>query len=123
MAARRDLNPHYFNKPALHFYLRLPVVYAAAWYERSSGRLNSIREIRTRDPYGLAGYAYTPSHPRVLAAMRLESVAWSALIACATFIIVGLLRHSVRVAFAAGLITILSPEVLKNSYINLLTLI
>jgi hypothetical protein len=49
--------------------------------------------------------------------MRLESVAWNALIACATFIIVGLLRHSVRVAFAAGLITILSPEALKNSYI------
>ena len=117
MAARRDLNPHYFNKPALHFYLRLPVVYAAAWYERRSGRLNSIREIRTRDPHGLAGYAYTASHPRILAAMRLESVAWSALIACATFIIVGLLRHSVRVAFAAGLITVLSPEVLKNSYI------
>jgi hypothetical protein len=117
MAARRDLNPHYFNKPALHFYLRLPVVYAAAWYEKNAGRLQSLREIRTRDPYGLAGYAYTPSHPRILAAMRLESVIWNALIAIATFVIVGLLRHSVRVAFAAGLIAALSPEALKNSYI------
>jgi len=117
MAARGDLNPYYFNKPALHFYLRMPVVYLAAWYEHRAGRLTAIRDIRTRDPYGLAGYAYTPSHPRILAALRLESAAWSALMAVATFLVVGLLRHSIRVAFAAGLIVIASPEVVRNSYI------
>lgn len=117
MSVRRDLNPYYFNKPALHFYLRMPLVYAAAWYERRAGRIDSLRDIRTRDPYGLAGYAYTPSHPRVLALLRLESAAWSALMAVATFLVVGLLRHSIRVAFAAALIVIASPEVLRNSYV------
>ncbi len=117
MAARRDLNPHYFNKPALHFYLRIPVVYLAAWYERYAGRINSVRDIRTRDPYGLAGYAYTPSHPRILAILRLESAAWSALMAVATFLVVGLLRHSIRVALAAALIVSASPEVVRNSHI------
>jgi hypothetical protein len=117
MSVRHDLNPYYFNKPALHFYLRMPLVYVIAWYEKNSGRLTSLREIRTRDPYGLAGYAYTPSHPRFVAGLRIESALWSALMAVATFLIVGLLRHSVRVAFAAGLIVIASPEVLSNSHI------
>jgi hypothetical protein len=117
MSARRDLNPYYFNKPALHFYLRMPLVYGVAWYEKLSGRLTGLREIRTRDPYGLAGYAYTPSHPKFVAGLRIESALWSALMAVATFLIVGLLRHSVRVAFAAGLIVIASPEVLSNSHI------
>ena len=117
MSVRGDLNPYYFNKPALHFYLRMPLVYAAEWYERRAGRLNSLRDIRTRDPYGLAGYAYTPSHPRLLALLRLESAMWSALMAVATFLVVGLLRHSIRVAFAAALIVIASPEVLRNSYV------
>ncbi|MFN4894217.1 MAG: hypothetical protein ACK5GN_11280 [Pseudomonadota bacterium] len=117
MSARRDLNPYYFNKPALHFYLRMPLVYAAAWYERRAGRLDSLRDIRTRDPYGLAGYAYTPSHPRILALLRLESAVWSALMAVATFLVVGLLRHSIRVAFAAALLVIASPEVVRNSYV------
>lgn len=117
MAARGDLNPYYFNKPALHFYLRIPVVYLAVWYQRQADRTTTVREIRTRDPYGLAGYAYTPSHPRILAALRLESAAWSALMAVATFLIVGLLRHSIRVAFAAALIVIASPETLRNAHI------
>lgn len=117
MSARRDLNPYYFNKPALHFYLRMPIVYAASWYERNAGRLSSLRSVRTRDPYGLAGYAFTPSHPRILAALRLESALWSACMAVATFLVVGLLRHSIRVAFTAGLLVIASPEVLRNSYV------
>lgn len=117
MSVRRDLNPYYFNKPALHFYLRMPLVYAAEWYEHRAGRLNSLRDIRTRDPYGLAGYAYTPSHPRILALLRLESAAWSALMAVATFLVVGLLRHSIRVAFASALIVIASPEIVRNSYV------
>jgi hypothetical protein len=117
MAARRDANPYYFNKPALHFYLRIPVVYLAAWYEHRAGRLRTVGDIRTRDPYGLAGYAYTPSHPRILAALRLESAVWSALMAVATFLVVGLLRHSIRVALAAGLLVIASPEVMRNSHI------
>lgn len=117
MAKLGDLNPHYFNKPALHFYLRIPLVYAATWFDSLRGRGDTLREIRTRDPYGLAGFAFTPSHPYILALLRLESVLWSAMLAVATALLVGLLRHSLRVAFAAALLVIASPEVLRNSYI------
>jgi hypothetical protein len=117
MAQRRDPNPHYFNKPALHFYLRIPVVYASVAYERVMGRMHSIKEIRTRDPYGLAGYSYTPSHPRVLAWNRLLSGMWSALLAVCTFLIACRLAQPTWSAAVAAGIVVISPEVLKNSYI------
>jgi hypothetical protein len=117
MAKQGDLHPHYFNKPALHFYLRIPLVYLATWYDSFRGRGDTLSEIRTRDPYGLAGYAFTPSHPYILALLRGESVVWSSMLAVATALLVGLLRHSLRVAFAAALLVIASPEVLRNSYI------
>lgn len=117
MAQRRDLNPHYFNKPALHFYLRLPVVYASVAYERLRGRMASIKEIRTRDPYGLAGYAFSASHPHVLRATRLVSVIWSCLLPILVFLVLYHLATPVWIATAAGLITALSPEVVRNSYV------
>ncbi len=117
MAQRRDLNPHYFNKPALHFYLRIPVVYAVTTYEYIRGRMNSIKEIRTRDPYGLAGYSYTPSHPRVLSATRLVSVVWSCLLPILTFLILRQLSAPQLIAAMAALLTTFSPEVTRNSYV------
>jgi hypothetical protein len=117
MAQRRDLNPHYFNKPALHFYLRIPIVYASVAYERIMGRMQSVKEIRTRDPYGLAGFSYTPSHPRILGWNRALSATWSALLAVLTLLILSRLGQPLWSALAAAGIVVLSPEVLKNSYI------
>jgi hypothetical protein len=117
MAQRDDLNPHYFNKPALHFYLRIPVVHASVIYERLIGRMQSVRDIRTRDPYGLAGFSYTPSHPRVLGANRALSAIWSALLAVLVLLILSRLGQPLWSCLAAAGIVALSPEVLKNSYI------
>jgi hypothetical protein len=115
MAQRYSPNPHYFNKPALHFYLRIPVVYAAVAYERFQGRMQSVKDIRTRDPYGLAGYAYTASHPRIVASTRAVSAIWSCLIVALTVVAASLLKQPVWSSTLAALLVLLSPEVLKNS--------
>lgn len=117
MARSGDLNPHYFNKPALHFYLRLPFIYAGTAYLRARGELDSIKEIRTRDPYGLAGYAFTPSHPKILSVTRAVSASWSGLIACLTFAAFYIFRQPVWLGLIAAGLVIVSPEVLKNSYV------
>lgn len=117
MAQEGRLNPHYFNKPALHFYLRMPVVYASAVWEKIQGRLTSLKEIRTRNPYGVGDYAFTPSHPNILIWNRLESVGWCALIGILVFSITLRLTNQISAAFLAAAITYASPEFLKNSYI------
>jgi hypothetical protein len=117
MAQEGRLNPHYFNKPALHFYLRMPVVYASAVWEKLNGRLGSLKEIRTRNTYGVGDYAFTPSHPNILIWNRLESVAWCALIGILVFSITLRLTNQLSPALLAAAITYASPEFLKNSYI------
>lgn len=117
MAQDRRLNPHYFNKPALHFYLRMPVVYASAAWEKLHGRLGSLKEIRTRNSYGVGDYAFTPSHPNILLWNRLESVAWCAIIGILVFSITRRFTNQLAPALFAAAITYASPEFLKNSYI------
>ncbi|MEY4700896.1 MAG: hypothetical protein RL326_1083 [Pseudomonadota bacterium] len=117
MAQEGRLNPHYFNKPALHFYLRIPVVYASAAWEKFQGRLGSLKEIRTRNAYGVGDYAFTPSHPNILIWNRLESVAWCALIGILVFTVTLRLTNQLSPALLASAITYASPEFLKNSYI------
>jgi len=117
MAQRRDLNPHYFNKPALHFYLRMPVVYMSVAYERLRGRIESSKDIRTRDPYGLAGYAYTPSHPRIVMALRFVSIVWTCLLTVGTFYALHILGVAPWIAITAPLLVLISPEVVRNSYV------
>lgn len=117
MAQQRTLDPRYFNKPALHFYLRMPVVYASVAWEKLRGRMNSIKEIRTRDPYGLGNYAFTPSHPHIVAWNRFASASWSALLSVLVFVALIRLTQSTTISLFGAAITTLSPEVLKNSYI------
>lgn len=117
MAKRGDLNPHYFNKPSLHFYLRLPIVAGSVALEKARGRVGSVHEVRTRDPYGLAGYAYTVSHPTILAINR----AFSAALSVGIIIVAATVAFHFRVGrvgiFLAGVITAFSPEFLSNSHI------
>lgn len=117
MAKRRDLNPYYFNKPSLHFYLRLPVVAASVAIAKARGELNSVNDIRTRDPYGLAGYAYSVSHPSILKWNRAFSAALSVGIITLSALIALQLGAGALGAIFAALITALSPEVLANSHI------
>jgi hypothetical protein len=117
MAREGRLNPHYFNKPALHFYLRMPIVYASAIWEKSQGRLTSLKEIRTRNPYGVGDYAFTPSHPNILLWSRIESVGWCALIGILIFTTTLRLTNHTASSLLAAVIAYSSPEFLKNSYI------
>ncbi len=115
MAQRGELHPHYFNKPALHFYLRMPVVYASGAWMRLTGEASGIQAIKTRDPQGLAGYAFTASHPTVLAWSRSFSVAISLGLVVVTFLIATMLEVPLVAACTAALLVAVSPEVLLNS--------
>lgn len=79
MAKNRDLNPHYFHKPSLHFYLRLPIVVLSSEYLKWRGELSSIKDITTRDRYGLARYAFSASHPLVVKTSRALSILFALL--------------------------------------------
>jgi hypothetical protein len=117
MAKSRDLNPHYFKKPSLHFYLRIPVVLASVAWSKRRGELQSIKDVRTRDPYGLAKYAYTASHQTVLRWSRFGSVASALILIALTFILAYQLSSSIAVSAFAACTTAVSTEVLRNSYI------
>lgn len=115
MVKRGDLNPYYFHKPSLHFYVRMPVVWATIEWMKARGEIQSIKEIRTRDPYGLAGYNFTASHPLVVKTNRALSIAMSLAAVFFSMLIVVRLGGSVSAATIGGLILSFSPEFLINS--------
>jgi len=117
MVKRRDFNPHYFNKPTLHLYLRMPVVAAGYLRAKSLGEISAISELRTRDPFGISGYAFTASHPTVLRWSRGFSVLLSVGVVALAFLITLQLGMGLNYAILAGTITALSPEVVKNSHL------
>lgn len=117
MAQQGTLNPNYFNKPALHFYLRMPFVYAGAAIEKLRGTMTSIREIRTRDPYGAGRYAFTPSHPAIIAWLRIASLLCNALLPVLVLVALTRVGQGPVIALFGAALTALSPEVLGNSFI------
>lgn len=117
MARDRDLNPRYFNKPSLDFYLRIPVVLSSYAFAKSRGEIQNIEEIKTRDPFGPSGLAFAVSHPTVLRWNRIFSVCLSVGVVALAFIIAMQLGRGPAYASLAALITTLSPEVLKNSFV------
>jgi len=104
-----DLNPHYFHKPSLHFYLRMPVVVASYLWSKSKGYLNSMDEVRTYNRYGLAGYAFTASHPGMVKWNRALSLCFSLALILLTFLISKEIGAPDFVSIAAALFTALSP--------------
>lgn len=102
-------DPQYFHKPSLHFYLRMPVVATAFLWNVREGHIRSVKEIRTRDPYGLAGYNFTASHPGIVKWNRALSVLLSVGAVLLTVLIACEFSFSPLVAFGAGLLVALSP--------------
>jgi hypothetical protein len=90
MVQSGDYNPHYFLKPSLHFYLRMPVVAVGFLWEVSQGRARVLKDIETKDPMGVGGYSFSASHPTVLKLNRYFSV----LCCLLTIILVGSLVNS-----------------------------
>ena len=115
MVKNQDFNPHYFHKPSLHFYLRIPFVKAGIVWGKSRGLLTNTNEIRTRDPHGLAGYAFTASHPFIVVWTRLPSLLLTGLLVFLTVLVTAKLGADLSAQIAAGLLVFLSPEVVKNS--------
>ena len=115
MAKTWDLDPLYFHKPSLHFYLRLPVAAASIDWARSAGYLSSVNEIITKDPYGIAGYAFAASHPTLLKWNRAFSVGLFVLCVALTALIAKNLSGSNAVALGSGLLLAVSPDMIENA--------
>jgi hypothetical protein len=112
-----DMNPHYFLKPSLHFYLRLPVTAAAYFWEEKQGGIESKKEIDTRDRFGLAKYAFSASHPRLVKWNRAYSLFISIAIAIAAFLIAFQFTGSFIASLTGALIFCLSPPLVLDSAI------
>lgn len=115
MVKEGDFNPHYFLKPSLHFYMRMPIVAVSFFWNVSKGHLKSIQEIKTGDPFGLKGYSMVASHPGIVKWNRAFSVSLSLLTILLTFLItMNLFGGSFAPLFAAFLVAI-SPGIISDS--------
>lgn len=110
-----DYNPHYFHKPSLHFYLRQPAVAVAVNILKARGEIQSADDIRTKDHFGLAGWAFTSSHPLVVVATRAVSLGLSLALIALTFWLCYLISQSASLSTLSAAILILSPEFFTNS--------
>ncbi len=110
-----ELNPKYFLKPSLNFYLRLPAISAGFLWSVKKEQARSIKDIRTKDTYGISGYNFTSSHPATLKANRLFSIGIGLLIIVAVYYLTLLLTRSPILSVLSSLLTSLAPLSLEYS--------
>lgn len=116
MVKRGDFNPHYFLKPSLHFYLRMPLVATSFIWEVRQGRARTLDDIVTADPHGIGGYALSASHPTMVKASRLLSVAaMLGALGCALWVISLAANAALMPLLAASVVWLLSPALLVES--------
>lgn len=115
MVKSGDLNPHYFHKPSLHFYLRIPVVAASFIWAVREGHIRSVKEIITRDNYGVGEYAFSASHAGIVKWNRAFSVFLSLMIVLLAFFIATELTSSNGAGLVAATLTALSPALIEDS--------
>ena len=65
MVKEGSFDPKYFNKPSLHFYLRMPVVAVSFIVAARAGEIRRVDELATRKLGDTGGWAFTASHPRI----------------------------------------------------------
>jgi hypothetical protein len=119
MVKRGTLNPEYFHKPSLHFYLRMPAVLLGSWLADASFDVESVQKIRTKDHYGLARYAFSWSHPLVVYAVRGVSLVLTMLTILLVYIVARQLGVSTTCSFFALTLIAVSPELFNySSYIG-----
>jgi hypothetical protein len=119
MVKRGSLNPEYFHKPSLHFYLRMPFVLLSSWFDNGGISRESLQKIRTRDQYGLARYSFSWSHPLVVYAVRGVSLLLTMLTIMLVYIVSRQLGLSTTSSFFALTIFGVSPELFNySSYIG-----
>jgi hypothetical protein len=117
MAQRGDFNPGTVSAPYLNLYLRQPIVLGSYRLGSLDGDAKSLSDIRTRDPHGPRGYAFTASHPDILFWNRSFTALLSIGVVALTFAISLQVGLSLGCAVFAAIIPALSPEILKQSFV------
>ena len=115
MVQSGDFNPHYFHKPSLHFYLRMPVVMASFLWTVKEGGIRKVGEIQTRDTFGVGEYAFTASHPGIVKWNRAFSLLLFIGSVLLTYSILQLLGASRSGGLFAGLLVALSPTAFHHA--------
>lgn len=115
MVKQGEFDPNYFHKPSLHFYLRMPAVAAGFLWNVRQGHIKSVQEIRTRDRYGLAGYAFTASHPGIVKSVRMISLLLSLALIVLTFLVCLEFSSSHLLSAVTALSLVLNPELVRYS--------
>lgn len=115
MVQSGDFNPHYFHKPSLHFYLRMPVVMASFLWTVKEGGIQRVSEIQTRDKFGVGEYAFTASHPGMVKWNRAFSLLLFIGSVLLTYIILQVLGISRSGGLFAGLLLALSPTAFHHA--------
>jgi hypothetical protein len=110
-----SFHPKYFNKPSLHFYLRMPVVAAAFIAAAKDGEIRRVDELVTRRAGERGGWAFTASHPRVAVWNRTFGVALGLLVLLPVFAIARTLTGSDTLALGAILLTAVSPALAADA--------
>lgn len=121
MVKSGSFNPKYFHKPSLHFYMRMPVLAASFLWNVREGHIKTLDELRTKDSYGVAGYAFTASHPGIVKWNRMLSLVLSLMMVAGSVIGVALIFPKAHFVFplGAGLLAAVSPPlVLESSIIS-----
>ncbi|HMO01537.1 MAG TPA: glycosyltransferase family 39 protein [Oligoflexia bacterium] len=117
MAQSGDFNPRYFHKPSFNFYLRLPVFAGSFLFGASRGDLKSVKEIVTKDQFGIGGYAFSASHPLLVKINRSFSVLLSLLTILLCYLTAIELAGSKTIGIISALLLVLSPDFVANSAI------
>jgi hypothetical protein len=115
MVKTGSFNPHYFHKPSLHFYLRMPVVAFSYLWSVKRGYIKHLDEIKTRDPYGIADYSFSASPLAIIKWNRAFSILLSILVVWLTWIVARQVTGSNSIGATAALIAAASPALVEHS--------
>ena len=115
MVKRGEFNPNYFLKTSLHFYLRMPVVAAGFLASVRAGELRSVKEIITKDPFGVGDYSFSASPQKIAKWDRAFSVAVSMLVVLLTILLASELRLAPSSALIAAALVAVCPALVQSS--------
>jgi len=115
MVKEGRLDPEYFHKPSLHFYLRMPAVLAGYLWSRYRGEARSLEDIASADRFGLGRYTFSASHPPVAVAARGVSFALSLAVVLLAGLITAELGAPRGAVVLATLLTAVSPDLIRLS--------
>lgn len=115
MVKKGEYNPHYFLKPSLHFYLRMPLVALGFLHEVKKGRARELADLDTEDPYGIGKYGFSASHPPIVKLNRLFSLALGLGGVLITALLTIELTSSLLIGALASLLVATAPALIPSA--------